>query len=516
MMITNNHSLAMLLAGMLADPSVLADMTVKGISLDSRDVVAKGLFLSLAKDPEQRTNNLKQALAADISVVLVDAEDTLTEQENNLLMQAKVPAYSIKKLANKAGEIAARFYGHPSMALDIIAVTGTNGKTSVSQFIAQGLESLGHACGVMGTLGTGRITDLHYTGMTTPDPVSVQRTLADFCKQGLKYAVIEASSHALEQGRLNSIEIDVAVLTNLSRDHLDYHGDMAGYSAAKSKLFEFPSVKTAVLNSADSLGQALIVRLAERDNVTTLTYSSVEKETSTLSADHIEMTAAGIQFILNGQFGSETVTSQLIGRFNVDNLLASAASLMAIGMTFEQTMSAINACQSVDGRMQSYGGNQQAHIVIDFAHTPDALTQALSSLQAHIPANGDLWCVFGCGGDRDMGKRAVMGKAAEQYADNIVITDDNPRSENSALIVKDIVSGMTHPEAALIEHDRKVAITYAITHAKASDIILIAGKGHEQYQEICGVKYDFSDSQVVLDVLQAANDAGIDSMGDRA
>jgi len=516
MMITNNHSLPMLLAGMLADPSVLADILVQGISLDSRDVEAGSVFLSLAKDVEQRTNNLKQSLAADISIVLYDAELELTEQEHSLLIEAKVAAYAIKKLANKAGEIAARFYGHPSMALDIIAVTGTNGKTSVSQFIAQGLESLGHACGVIGTLGSGRITDLNYTGMTTPDPVTLQKTLAGFCKQGINYAVIEASSHALEQGRLNSIAIDVAVLTNLSRDHLDYHGDMAGYSAAKSELFDFPSVKAAVLNSADSLGQELITKLAERDNVTTLTYNSVENGSSTLSAEHIQMTAEGIEFVLNSVFGSETVTSELVGRFNIDNLLAAVASLIAIGMTFEQAILAINTCQAVDGRMQSYGGKQQAHIVIDFAHTPDALTQALTSLQAHVPANGDLWCVFGCGGDRDTGKRAVMGKAAEQYADKVVITDDNPRSEDSALIVKDILSGITYPETVLVEHDRKTAITYAITHAKASDIILIAGKGHEKYQDIHGVKYDFSDSQVVLDVLHAANDASLDSIGDRA
>jgi len=514
MMITNNHSLQMLLAGMLSDPSVLAELTVSGISLDSRDVVAGGLFLSLAKDAKQRENNLQQALAADISVVLFDAEQILTELENNLL--SNVAAYPIRKLADKAGEMAARFYGHPSLALDIIAVTGTNGKTSVSQFIAQGLESLGHACGVIGTLGVGRITNLQYTGMTTPDPVSVQRTLAEFCQQDIKYAVIEASSHALSQGRLNSITIDVAALTNISRDHLDYHGDMNTYSAAKSQLFDFSSIKTAVLNSADSLGQKLMAVLAERAKVSTLTYSSREKASSIFQAENIQMTNDGLSFDLTHELGTANIQTKLVGSFNVDNLLATAACLMAVGMTFEQAVSAVKQCQSVDGRMQSYGGKQQAHIVVDFAHTPDALMQALTSLEAHIPANGDLWCVFGCGGDRDAGKRAVMGEVAEQFADKIIITDDNPRSEDSAAIVKDILAGMTHPEAVLLESDRKLAITHAITHAKSTDIVLIAGKGHEQYQEVKGVKYVFSDSQVVMDVLQAANDENSASIGETA
>jgi len=516
MIITHNHSLTVLLAGMMADPSVLVDLTVKGISLDSRDIDVGSVFLSLAKDASQRQGNLQQALAAKCAVVLFDIEQTLTEQEKQLLQHADVAAYPIKRLAAKAGELAARFYGHPSLALTIIAVTGTNGKTSVSQFIAQSLESLGHACGVIGTLGMGRITDLNYTGMTTPDPVSVQKTLADFCKQGIKYAVIEASSHALAQGRLNSIAIDVATLTNLSRDHLDYHGDMATYAAAKSQLFDITSIKTAVLNSADSLGQQLITTLAERNTISVVTYSSSQTESVTIQADHIEMTHAGLSFELVSEFGSETINSELVGRFNVDNLLATVASLLAVGMSFEQVMTAVNKCQSVDGRMQSYGDDNQTQIVIDFAHTPDALTQALISLQAHNSANGDLWCVFGCGGDRDTGKRALMGKAAHQYADKVVITDDNPRSEDPALIVKDILSGISQPEAVLIEHDRKLAITHAIKQAKSNDIVLIAGKGHEQYQEVDGIKHSFSDSQVVTDVLHAANDDSTTSVGETA
>ncbi|NOQ93930.1 MAG: UDP-N-acetylmuramoyl-L-alanyl-D-glutamate--2,6-diaminopimelate ligase [Methylophaga sp.] len=516
MMITHNHSLPMLLAGMLADPSGLADITVTGISLDSREINAGNVFLSLAKNDVQREHNLKQALTAKSSVILVDAKQTLTPQENELLSQAKVSCHSVKNLADKAGEIAARFYGHPSLALTIIAITGTNGKTSVSQFIAQGLESLGHSCGVIGTLGIGRIGNLRYTGMTTPDPVSMQRILADFCQQDIKYAVIEASSHALDQGRLNSITIDVAALTNLSRDHLDYHGDMQGYSAAKSRLFDFSSVKTAVLNSCDSLGQSLIKALEQRDNIGILSYAHADSEKASFQANAVQMTSEGMNFTVHSKFGSAHIQTALIGEFNIDNLLTALACLIAVDISYDDAISALAHCHSVNGRMQRITGKDQAQVVIDFAHTPDALTQALTSLHAHISANGDLWCVFGCGGDRDIGKRAEMGKAAEHYADKIVVTDDNPRSEDSAVIVKNILSGMAHPEAVIVEADRKLAIAHAISHASATDIVLIAGKGHEEYQEIKGVKYAFSDRQIAEEILLAANDDMPFSTGDLA
>ncbi|MDC9725036.1 MAG: UDP-N-acetylmuramoyl-L-alanyl-D-glutamate--2,6-diaminopimelate ligase [Gammaproteobacteria bacterium] len=516
MMITHNHSLPMLLAGMLVDPSGLTDDTVTGISLDSREIKAGNVFLSLAKDDEQRINNLKQALAAKSSVILVDAKQTLTQQEHALLIQAKVNCHSIKNLADKAGEIAARFYGHPSLALTVIAVTGTNGKTSVSQFIAQGLESLGHACGVIGTLGVGRINNLQHTGMTTPDPVSMQKILANFCQQDIQYVVIEASSHALDQGRLNSITVDVAALTNLSRDHLDYHSDMASYSAAKSRLFDFSSVKTAVLNSRDSLGQSLIKVLEQRNNVDVLSYAHSDSENTDLQANTIQMTREGMNFTLHSTFGTEQIQTSLIGEFNIDNLLATFACLLAVDISYEDAISALAQCRSVNGRMQRIADNKHAQVVIDFAHTPDALTQALISLQAHVSANGDVWCVFGCGGDRDIGKRALMGKAAEHYADKIVITDDNPRSEDSSSIVNDILSGMDHPEVVTVEADRKLAIAHAITHASATDIVLIAGKGHEEYQEIKGVKYTFSDRQVAEAILSAANDGMPFSTGDIA
>lgn len=502
-----NNSLSTLLVGMLADPSVLDDINVLGISLDSRQVQAGWLFISLAADETQRLEYLQQALSMGAAVVVFDQAQKLTEQEELILRHAKVKAYPVKVLSNKVGEIAARFYGHPSLALTVIAITGTNGKTSVSQFIAQALESLGHACGVIGTLGVGRIDDLNDIGMTTPDPVTLQAILAGFCQQAIKFVVIEASSHALDQGRLNSVTIDMAVLTNLSRDHLDYHCDMAAYSAAKKQLFDFASVKTVVINQADDFGQILITDMEDRDDIALLTYSShSEMLTAAVQANDIQETIDGLDFTISTEFGSAIIKSPLLGRFNVDNLLATVASLLVLDISFEQAINALTDCHAVEGRMQVYGGNKQPHVVIDFAHTPDALTQALQSLRCHVPPNGMLWCVFGCGGDRDTGKRALMGMAAEINSDIVVITADNPRSENNEDIVRDIVSNITDLNKIHIEHDRQSAISYAVRNAKAKDIVLVAGKGHEKYQEIAGVKNSFSDAHVVAKALQAAND----------
>ena len=498
----DNKLLSELLVGMLADPSILEEINVSGISLDSRQVHVGGLFFSLAKDAEQRVHNLKQALSLGVAVILFDKAQVATEEESRLLTNAQ--AYPVRNLSDKTGEIAARFYGHPSLALTVIAVTGTNGKTSVSQFIAQALESLDKPCGVIGTLGFGRKNKLQNTGMTTPDSVTIQEVLASLCQQGIKYVVIEASSHALAQGRLNSVAIDVAVLTNLSRDHLDYHHNMTEYAAVKSQLFEFSSVKTVVLNSADELGQKLIAKLSERNNVNVLTYSSQPEFSAMFEITDKHIAIEGLRFnLINKQFSS-AINSPLLGAFNIDNLLAAFTSLAAIDVSFDDASSAINQCHSVDGRMQNHSEALQANVVVDFAHTPDALTQALQSLRAYLPEGGKLWCVFGCGGDRDTGKRALMGYSADRYADYLVLTDDNPRSESGAVIVGDVLAGISEQEKVHIEHDRKLAITYAISNAKPLDIILVAGKGHEQYQDIMGVKQPFSDADVVVAALKDA------------
>lgn len=504
-MATNNpRYIKSLLAAMAPHPDVPNDIVAKGISLDSRTVQIGWLFLALAADSDARLKHLRQALAQGAVVVLFDSAKPLTKNEKTALQQAGVCGYAITGLSAKAGEIAARFYNHPSLSLTVIAITGTNGKTSVSHFIAQALAALDLPCGVIGTAGVGIIDNLQQSGMTTPDPVSLQAMLADFYHQSIKYVVIEASSHALDQGRLNSVAIDVATLTNLSRDHLNYHQGMAEYAAAKQQLFDFDSIQAAVINSSDDFGQILIAYLKNRADLSVSTYSS--QSDATMYATDIASSIDGLSFKVSNHSQRTVITSPLIGRFNVDNLLAAASSLLAIGICFDDVVKSIQHCHAVAGRMEIYGTASQARVVIDFAHTADALTQSLQSLRLYLPVGGRLWCVFGCGGDRDAGKRPLMGHSAELYADNIVLTDDNPRSEPSNDIIDDILSGLEQPEQPYIESDRMLAITHAISSSTAGDIILVAGKGAEQYQEIAGVKYPVNDAQVVIKALQATDD----------
>ena len=493
---------------MLKDPSKLIEQEVVGISLDSRELDDGFMFLSLAKDISLRLHYLKQALASQLAILLYDESQPLSDEEQQLLAHANVASQAVRLLAEKSGEIAARFYGHPSMALTVIAITGTNGKTSVSQFIAQALESLSVPCGVIGTLGVGRVNELTDTGMTTPDPVSMQRILADFHKQNINHVVVEASSHALSQGRLNSISIEVAVLTNLTRDHLDYHKTMAEYAEAKSRLFKFDTIKTAVINSADDFGQSLINELSINSRLSISTYSrfNLDKKAD-FQAENSVASIDGLAFDFMVTAKALSINTHLFGEFNVDNLLATIASLTAIGIAQDDIVAAVNNSHSVDGRMELLGGGDKATVVIDFAHTPDALQQALSSLKKHIANDAQLFCVFGCGGNRDAGKRPLMGEIVEKYADRFVITDDNPRHENPQEIVAGILNGVSDKEHVVIEHDRKLAITSVMNTAKRGDIVLVAGKGHEQYQEVTGIKHSFSDKQVITEWLSAANDS---------
>ncbi len=500
-MIEKHHMpVSELLAGMVKDPSQLVDIAPSAITMDSRSVIEGGLFLATAKDRVQRQTHIEQAIASGASVIVID-------KASPLLNEIDVTLITLSTLDSRISEIASRFYRHPSLALTIIAVTGTNGKTSVSQFIAQSLAYLQQPCGVIGTLGVGTLDELTSTGMTTPDPVSIQAALADFYHRGIKTVVIEASSHALQQDRLAHIAIDIAVLTNLSRDHLDYHRTMTEYAAAKRRLFEFNSVKTKVINGQDAFGQQLLQNAANDAAITTLSYGMQTQ--ADIKASDCLASNDGLAFTLHQGQQSADIKSSLLGEFNIANLLATAASLSALDYPFEQISEAIMQCHAVEGRMQHYGGGKKTTVVIDFAHTSDALMQVLKTLRNHITEPAKLWCVFGCGGDRDQGKRPLMGQVVEQYADRVIITADNPRSEKNEEIVAAILSGMTQPELAQINHDRAEAIQFAIQHAKQQDIVLVAGKGHEDYQDINGVKHAFSDKTVVLEALQASNDAGL-------
>ena len=506
--IARSQLLSTLLINIPVFPSLSGDVVVSSISLDSQQVKAGGLFFAMAKDSRQRIKHIKQALDLGAKVLLVDDAHRLTEKEQQIVRRYKAEVHAIKELTENVGDIAARFYDYPSSALTVIAVTGTNGKTSVSQFIAQSFEFLGIPCGVVGTLGYGRIDAMKDTGMTTPDPVTLHTILADFQQRGIHHVVVEASSHALAQSRLNGLAIDVAVLTNLSHDHLDYHANLAEYAAAKRQLFSFASMKTAVINSDDDLGQQLITKLSGRDNLQLLTYSRQSKNVNTsLRARDIESTINCLAFNVVAPLGVARIKNKLTGHVNVDNLLATLASLIAVNVPFEDAIRAINQCHSVDGRMQVYDAGNYARVVVDFAHTPDALAKALCSLRDYLPKEGKLWCVFGCGGNRDASKRKLMGACANQYADRLVITDDNPRDEDHKAIVNDVLAGISNSEKVYIEHDRRQAICYAVSHAEKLDIILIAGKGHENYQEVMGNKQPFIDAQVVMESWQITDNA---------
>jgi UDP-N-acetylmuramoyl-L-alanyl-D-glutamate--2,6-diaminopimelate ligase len=495
-----------LLDGFSSQAEFNEQQQVEGFTLDSRHVKKGMCFIALATKTEQRVKHMTQAIENGCNAIMYDENLPLSDSEQ--LLTNVVNTYPVAELSDRTSEIAARFYGRPSSDMSVIAVTGTNGKTSVTQFVAQSLELLGNKVGVIGTLGVGRYGELKSTGMTTPDPIRVQAILAEMQKQGIKYVVVEASSHALEQKRLAAVDIDIAVFTNLSHDHLDYHQTMEAYGQAKQKLFEFESVYAAVINSDDAFGKSLLTYVKTNEKVKTLSYGkSIDSEDKPrLTATDIQYDMHGLTFSVNLDEKNQEFQTQLLGQFNVDNMLATMGVLSILNVPTADMQKVVKACKPVDGRMQAYTEKKMPTVVIDYAHTPDALFQVLQSLRAHIDAKGALWCVFGCGGDRDRAKRPVMGKYAETLSDRVVITNDNPRTESSEIIIADILAGMNETQNVTIEADRSKAIHYAIEHASELDIVLIAGKGHEDYQDIEGTKIPFSDVDEVTHALKMLNE----------
>lgn len=466
------------------------DVRISDVSIDSRRVQPGALFLACRGHRHDGRDYIAAALHA--GAVAIAAEDTLPET----LARQGIPAVAVPGLGQKIGGIAARFYGHPGHSLRVIGVTGTNGKTSVASYIAQALTDGPEHCGLFGTLGYGIYGDLQPGQTTTPDPVSLHRLLADLRDRGVRHTVMEVSSHALDQGRVNGVDFDIAVLTNLSRDHLDYHIDLAAYGAAKRRLFEWPGLRHGIINHDDAFGRELLAGHPDRF----LGYS-LESPRADLYARVRQPGRAQLQLDVNTPWGSGQLRANLSGRFNAANLLAALGVLCLLEIPFDEVLSRLTRVRPAPGRMQVLGGHGRPLVVIDYAHTPDALAQALAALREEC--RGRLWCVFGCGGDRDPGKRPLMGAAAEAHADMLVITSDNPRNEQPTAIIADIVAGLSAPARALIEPDRSHAIGRAVARAHADDIILVAGKGHENYQEISGIRHAFSDSQVVQACLQA-------------
>ena len=460
----------------------LAEWCTGTLRTDSRQVQPGDAFIAWPGYARDGREYVAAALAAGAATCLVEDDGV----DRFGFVDARVA--SLPGLKARTGDIAAAFFGKPTDTLDVIAVTGTNGKTSSAWWIAQASAQLGKRCGVVGTLGIGEPPKLDYNGLTTPDPVLLQAAFARMLRDDFAACAIEASSIGIVEKRLAGTAVRVAVFTNFTQDHLDYHGDMDAYWVAKRALFGFPGLRAAVVNLDDAKGDSLAAELAALDVWTT----GVERLDARLTARGLHYTGDGLAFTLHEGADAIAVQTGLIGDYNAANLLGVAGALRAQGHSLADVARALSRVTPVPGRMQRVGnGRELPQVVVDYAHTPDALDKALSALQGLARARGgELVCVFGCGGDRDRGKRPQMGAIAARLSGRVVVTTDNPRTEVPAQILADITAGA--PAATVIEA-REEAIRAAITEAGARDIVLIAGKGHEDYQEVLGVRRPFSD-----------------------
>ncbi len=471
------------------------------LSLDSRAVREGDVFFAVPGTSSDGRNFIGNALEAGAAAVLAQS-DTLGElQEQDRVLQ-------VPDLVSMVGQIASSFYGEPSKHLAMIAITGTNGKTSVSQWTAQALTRVAKPAGVIGTLGAGPVDQLEDFGMTTPDSPKLHSLLAGFVAQGLSYAVFEASSIGIEERRLDAVQVHTAVFTNLSQDHLDYHGTMQAYGEAKLRLFSWPGVQHAVVNLDDAWSARVVAACAPAARVMGYTLDAANAKAyvgTTLLAQNLVSANANQHIEVSlwhaGQCRErQAVELQVVGQFNVSNVLAVAGVLLSHGLDFAQATGLLATLQPVPGRMQAVALTGAAPlVVVDYAHTPDALEKTLLALRPTCAARaGRLLAVFGAGGDRDRAKRPLMGQVAGKLADLVIVTSDNPRSEDANSIAQEILAGMkaAKSEPVLIL-DRAKALAHALATATANDVILVAGKGHEAYQEIAGVRHPFDDAQVL-------------------
>ena len=469
-------------------------ISITGITLDSRSVQAGNVFVALAGSQQHGLSHAQQAISQGASAILYDPANGGSDYAANIV--ADTPVLAIENLSMKLGDIAAKFYRDPSSLMTVIGITGTNGKTSCSQFLSQTLDD----CGIIGTLGWGEWGNLHKTVNTTPDALAVQHIFAQLLASGKKTIAMEVSSHGLEQGRVHGVRFNGAVFTNISRDHLDYHGSMENYLQAKLALLKTPDLAFAVINLDDDYSKHILAAVPDHVKVWGVTHNaSISKVQELVSAENIINHLGGIEFTACWRDERYPVAIPLYGDFNVENVLCVLAVMLVLEMPLKTAVEKLSHLQPVTGRMQRLGGGDKPLVFVDYAHTPDALEKVLASVRKHC--SQDLWLVFGCGGNRDAGKRAMMGACAERGADKIIVTDDNPRCENSRDIIDAILSGCEHPENIIVKLDRALAIQTAIDNANVGDCIVIAGKGHEDYQEINGVRQPFSDSVCVLKAL---------------
>lgn len=467
---------------------------VTKITLDSREVCPGTVFFACKGHASDGRNFMLEAQQAGALAIVYEAVDAKS------IDSLKVPHYAITGLGEMVGHAANLFYKEPSQELQVFGVTGTNGKTTCCYLLMQALAALGMNVAMIGTLGIGTLEKLSDSGMTTPDPISVHKALAEFRDEGVTQVCMEVSSHALDQGRVNGVQFFCSLFTNLSRDHLDYHGDMAQYGLAKQRLFTDFHSELVITNAADKLGGRL-VDVANSDFV--VQYGNG----GDVFADDVRLEASGIHLVVEGSGVEFEIQTPLIGKVNIPNIEMLVSTLLALSTDITDIQRVLSDISPAPGRMELYANPSSPSVVVDYAHTPDALEKALLSIVEHC--RGRVWCVFGCGGDRDSGKRSLMGALAEKYSDHAIITNDNPRTERPEDIAEDIASGMTESNFDVIL-DRGDAIHFAISSAEKEDWVLVAGKGHETTQALGSNTVLFSDRQQVSQVIATMSPSEIE------
>jgi len=473
-------------------------VAISDLTLDSRSVRPGAAFLACQGRRSHGLEFAPQAVASGARAVLYEPVTGVGVPD----FGSEICVLAIPELTRHASTLADRFFDTPSRSLVVTGITGTNGKTTCCWLLAEALRELGSRGAYLGTLGTGFPPALVPSMLTTPDAVSVQRELAGLRAAGARGVAMEVSSHALDQERVTAVRFRSAAFTNLSRDHLDYHGSMEAYAEAKSRLFAFASLESAVLNADDEFAVELARRLPAGVSAVRTTRRTAPAGERFVRAARSRRLPRGFEIDIESSFGSGVLTLPLLGEFNIDNALTVVALLLASGVSLQAACGALEGCSAPPGRMETFGGGSAPLVIVDFAHTPDALAKALAAARSHCSAT--LTVVFGCGGDRDRGKRPLMGRTAATLADHVILTDDNPRLEDPADIVAAIVAGLPPDAVFEIVHERETAIRTAVQASRAGDVVLVAGKGHEDYQIQGSVRRAFSDRAIVRDALLGA------------
>jgi len=481
---------------------------LREMTLDSRNAAKGDVFIAIVGQKIDARYYIPQAIAQGAAAIIAEAKGIETYIEtkevaiNTLITEIQgVPVIYIYDLTRHLSQLAGFFYPQPDTTLELVAVTGTNGKTTITQLLAQWSHALGKTSAVLGTIGSGLLSQqLIQTKNTTDSAVDIQKMLHSLWMQGANFAAIEVSSHSLTQHRVAALSFAAAVFTNLSHDHLDYHGDMVNYESAKWQLFSTHNVKQQIINADDKIGYRWLDKLPDAVAVTMQDKTFISGRKRWLATKSISYQTKGAIINFDSSWGTGYLQSRLMGEFNVCNLLITLATLLALNYPLTQLIATGSQLQPICGRMEVFNASGKPKVIIDYAHTPDALKKALIAARLHC--QGKLWCVFGCGGDRDKGKRPLMGSITEQLADYIVLTDDNPRNEEAHGIIADICSGFLDANHALVIHNRTEALTIAIMQAKEKDVVLVAGKGHEDYQLVGDHQFKCSDRLTTAQLLE--------------